>query len=69
MKYAIHGPINVDWVECSNINMLPDGDNSLPSIMTVLPDVIEKSKRSVIMHRLAVSLQSNTVKYREIDGM
>jgi carboxypeptidase D len=30
-----------------------DGDASLPSAFTVLPNVIEKSKRSVIVHGLA----------------
>ena len=68
VKRAIHAPVNVDWVECSNINVFPNGDGSLPSAMTVLPNVIEKSKRSVIVHGLAVSLQLNAVKYREADA-
>ncbi|KIJ33176.1 hypothetical protein M422DRAFT_183566 [Sphaerobolus stellatus SS14] len=53
VKQAIHAPTNVDWVECSNINVFPHGDASMPSALTVLPNVIEKSKRAVIVHGLA----------------
>jgi hypothetical protein len=53
VKKAIHAPINVDWEECSNVNVFPHGDASLPSAFTVLPNVIEKSNRSVIVHGLA----------------
>lgn len=56
MKRAIHAPVNVDWTECSNVNVFPNGDASLPSALTVLPNVIEKSNRSVVVHGLAVSL-------------
>ena len=51
VKEAIHAPVNVDWIECSNF-VFPNGDASLPPVFTVLPDVIEKSKRSVIIHGL-----------------
>lgn len=51
---AIHAPTNVSWVECSNINVFPDGDASTPPALNeVLPTVIEKSKRAVIVHGLA----------------
>ena len=53
VKKAIHAPVNQTWVECSNINVFPNGDASLPPAFTVLPDVIEKSNRSVIIHGLA----------------
>ncbi|KAG6811952.1 hypothetical protein H0H92_005116 [Tricholoma furcatifolium] len=53
VKKAIHAPLDVDWVECSNINVFPNGDNSLPSALSVLPNVIEKSNRTVIVHGLA----------------
>ncbi|KAF8577181.1 alpha/beta-hydrolase [Ramaria rubella] len=53
VKKAIHAPVDVDWVECSNINVFPHGDGSLPSALSVLPNVIEKSNRSVIVHGLA----------------
>ena len=56
VKLAIHAPLDVDWTECSNINVFPQGDGSLPSALTVLPNVIEKSKRTVVVHGLAVSL-------------
>ena len=52
VKAAIHAPLNVDWSECSNIGVFPNGDASLPSVFTVLPSVIEKSKRSVIAQGL-----------------
>ncbi|KAF5370183.1 hypothetical protein D9757_010630 [Collybiopsis confluens] len=53
VKKAIHAPVNVDWTECSNVNVFPHGDSSLPPAFTVLPNVIEKSERSVIAHGLA----------------
>ncbi|KAF9050779.1 alpha/beta-hydrolase [Hymenopellis radicata] len=53
VKKAIHAPTNVSWSECSNINVFPRGDRSLPSSFTVLPNVIEKSERAVIAHGLA----------------
>ena len=53
VKLAIHAPTNVSWTECSNINVFPHGDASLPSGLTVLPNIIEKSERSVIVHGLA----------------
>jgi carboxypeptidase D len=52
VKAAIHAPADVDWVECSG-NVFPDGDGSLPPALTVLPNVIEKSKRFVVVHGLA----------------
>lgn len=56
VKRAIHAPVNVDWAECSNVNVFPNGDGSPPSALSVLPNVIEKSQRSVIVHGLAVSM-------------
>ncbi|CAK5262124.1 unnamed protein product [Mycena citricolor] len=53
VKQAIHAPMNVSWTECSNIAVFPQGDNSDFSYLSVLPNVIEKSKRSVIAHGLA----------------
>ena len=53
VKEAIHAPVNVTWTECSNINVFPNGDASLPPVFTVLPGVIEKSNKSVIIHGLA----------------
>jgi carboxypeptidase D len=52
VKTAIHAP-DIDWMLCTPINVFPDGDASAPSALTVLPNVIEKSKRSVIVHGLA----------------
>jgi len=53
VKEAIHAPTNVNWTECTNTNVFPNGDASPLSAFTVLPNVIEKSKRSVIVHGLA----------------
>ncbi|KAG2126279.1 Alpha/Beta hydrolase protein [Suillus clintonianus] len=53
VKIAIHAPVNTDWMDCTNINVFPNGDSSLPPAFTVLPSVIEKSQRSVIVHGLA----------------
>ena len=53
VKRAIHAPLSVKWTECSNINVFPRGDGSLPPGLSVLPSVIEKSERAVIVHGLA----------------
>jgi carboxypeptidase D len=52
VKKVIHAPSNVSWSECSNINVFPRGDGSLPSALSVLPNVIEKNQRTVIAHGL-----------------
>ena len=52
VKAAIHAPADVDWVVCTD-KVFSKGDGSLPPALTVLPNVIEKSKRSVIVHGLA----------------
>ena len=54
VKKAIHAPLDVNWEECSEIDVFVGrGDASLPPAFTVLPSVIEKSNRSVIVHGLA----------------
>ncbi|KAI0666135.1 alpha/beta-hydrolase [Trametes maxima] len=53
VKRAIHAPLNVTWSECSDIDVFPHGDASPAPAFTVLPNVIEKSERSVIAHGLA----------------
>lgn len=53
VKKALHAPTDVEWAECSDINVFPRGDASLPPAFTVLPNAIEKSNRSVIVHGLA----------------
>ncbi|KAH9065161.1 alpha/beta-hydrolase [Lactarius deliciosus] len=55
VKEVIHAPLTVDWELCNfdGPDVFPDGDASLPPAFTVLPNVIEKSKRSVIVHGLA----------------
>ena len=51
VKATIHAPADVDWVVCTHKDFTK-GDASLPSAFTVLLNVIEKSKRSVIVHGL-----------------
>ncbi|TFK88356.1 alpha/beta-hydrolase [Polyporus arcularius HHB13444] len=53
VKAAIHAPSNTTWAECSDVNVFPRGDKSLPPAFTVLPNAIEKSERAVIVHGLA----------------
>uniref|UniRef100_A0A0W0FQN8 Carboxypeptidase n=1 Tax=Moniliophthora roreri TaxID=221103 RepID=A0A0W0FQN8_MONRR len=53
VKRAIHAPVNVTWTECSDVDVFPTGDASDPSAWVVLPNVIEKSQRTVVVHGLA----------------
>ena len=60
---AIHAP-HINWEDCSSgsvyINRTTGRagrDQSIPSTLSVLPNVIEKSERTVIVHGLAVSLK------------
>ncbi|KAJ7668514.1 alpha/beta-hydrolase [Mycena polygramma] len=50
---AIHAP-HIVWNSCADRSVyLPGGDQSIPSTLSVLPNVIEKSERVVIVHGLA----------------
>ncbi|KAJ7502903.1 alpha/beta-hydrolase [Mycena galericulata] len=50
---AIHAP-HIVWNACASRSVyLPGGDQSIPSTLSVLPNVIEKSERVVIVHGLA----------------
>jgi carboxypeptidase D len=53
VKKAIHAPTNVNWTECSVADVFPNGDASPPSALSVLPNVIQKSNNTVIIHGLA----------------
>ncbi|KJA21602.1 hypothetical protein HYPSUDRAFT_140376 [Hypholoma sublateritium FD-334 SS-4] len=54
VKTAIHAPLDVNWEECSNVDVfLRNDDTSLPPALSVLPSVIEKNERTVIVHGLA----------------
>ncbi|KAI0771706.1 alpha/beta-hydrolase [Trametes elegans] len=56
VKRAIHAPVNVSWFACSEIDVFvgeDGGDDSPPSAFAALPNVIEKSKRAVLVHGLA----------------
>jgi carboxypeptidase D len=50
VKAAIHAP-NITWEECASGNVFVDGeDTSLPSSITVLPGVIERTENVIIGH-------------------
>jgi carboxypeptidase D len=56
VKAAIHAPENVQWTECvpSNVSLfVPPGDTSPPSAWEVLPSVIARGARTVIVTGLA----------------
>jgi carboxypeptidase D len=51
VKAAIHAPEDVEWALCvRTTNVFPSGDASLPPAFTVLPNVIQKSSRTLIVH-------------------
>lgn len=56
---AIHAP-HITWTDCSDGSVYINAttgrsgrDQSIPSTLSVLPNVIEKSERTVILHGLA----------------
>lgn len=52
VQKAINAP-HIDWEECASENVFVNGtDTSEPSSIVVLPRVIEKSKRTVVVHGL-----------------
>jgi carboxypeptidase D len=53
VKLAIHAPTTVEWKECADRRVFVGRDTSPPSALSVLPNVIEKSVRTVIIHGLA----------------
>ncbi|KAG1897571.1 Alpha/Beta hydrolase protein [Suillus fuscotomentosus] len=53
VKEVIHAPVGTKWVECALARVFLHEDSSLPPAPTVLPNVIEKSQRTVIVHGLA----------------
>jgi carboxypeptidase D len=52
VKAALHASPDKPWVLCTDEDVFPHGDSSLPPALSVLPNVIEKSERSVIVHGL-----------------
>ncbi|CAE6486959.1 unnamed protein product [Rhizoctonia solani] len=47
---AIHAP-RINWDECSSIDVFVNGtDKSVPVMLSIMPNVIEKSERTVVMH-------------------
>lgn len=51
VQAAIHAP-SMEWSECSNTNVFPNGDSSLPSALTVLPGVVERTQNVIVSHGL-----------------
>ncbi|KJR84498.1 carboxypeptidase D [Sporothrix schenckii 1099-18] len=51
VKKAIHAPKNVNWSECSEKDVFVGGnDNSVPSSIHALPNVIDATKNVIIGH-------------------
>ena len=51
VKKAIHAPPGVKWEECSTDDVFVNGtDTSIPSTLSVLPNVIDKTKNVIIGH-------------------
>ncbi|OAA68457.1 serine carboxypeptidase [Niveomyces insectorum RCEF 264] len=50
VKKAIHAPQNVTWEDCANINVFVHRDRSLPSGLSVLPQVIDATQNVIIGH-------------------
>jgi carboxypeptidase D len=50
VKKVLHVPTNVKWEECSSIDVFPHGDASPESAWGVLPKVIDKNERTVVLH-------------------
>lgn len=48
VKAAMHAPADVNWQECSAINVFNGSDNSLDPIQHVLPQVIEATNRVLV---------------------
>lgn len=42
----------MEWSECSDVNVFPQGDSSLPPALTVLPGVIERTQNVIVAHGL-----------------
>lgn len=40
----------IEWAECTDTNVFPNGDSSLPSAVTVLPGVIDRTQNVIIGH-------------------
>lgn len=51
VQEAIHAP-KIEWAECTSTNVFPNGDASLPSAVTVLPGVIERTQNVIVSHGL-----------------
>jgi carboxypeptidase D len=50
VKKAIHAPIDKQWAECSGPVFVDKLDKSLPSGLTVLPGVIDRTQNVIIAH-------------------
>lgn len=48
VKEALHAPLDINWIECSNENVFPGGDNSPQPNIYVLPQVIEATNRVLV---------------------
>ncbi|KAK7727935.1 hypothetical protein SLS53_008033 [Cytospora paraplurivora] len=51
VQTAINAP-HISWSSCTDEDVFPDGDNSLPSAVTVLGSVIDRTQNVVVAHGL-----------------
>ncbi|KAI9727808.1 MAG: hypothetical protein M1834_007955 [Cirrosporium novae-zelandiae] len=52
VQSAINAP-QMEWSECTSIDVFPNGDNSNPSGLSILPSVIERANHTIIGHGIA----------------
>ncbi|QRV94654.1 Serine carboxypeptidase [Ceratobasidium sp. AG-Ba] len=49
VQNAIHAP-HINWSDCSANVFINNTDRSVPTMLSVMPNVIDKSERTVVMH-------------------
>jgi carboxypeptidase D len=51
VKRAIHAPVNATWEECASHDVFVNGtDHSVPSTVSAIPHVIDKTQNVIIAH-------------------
>ncbi|KAK8061664.1 carboxypeptidase-like protein [Apiospora phragmitis] len=50
VKEALHAPLNKNWQLCTDTNVFPKGDNSLPSNQLAIPNVIQHTNNVMLVH-------------------
>lgn len=50
VKEALHAPLNKTWALCTDIQVFPKGDDSLPSNQLAIPNVIQRTQNVMLVH-------------------